>query len=87
VSETRPYVDDAALEFEALRQFAWHHGFFAMVHRNFKPLPGQDPRRCWYLQRKRDRANPHVHMDTILKYSTAEEIHAYIDEHRKQAND
>jgi hypothetical protein len=87
VSETRPYVDDAALEYEALRTYAWANNFFAQIHRNYTPFPGQDPRACWYLQRKRDKANPGVHVDSILKYSTAEEVRAYIDEHRKQAND
>jgi hypothetical protein len=85
VSETRPYVDEAALEYEALRSYAWANNFFAQVHRNFKPLPGQDPRRCWYLQRKRDKANPEAHIDTILKYSTAEEIRAYIEAEKSES--
>ena len=78
MSETRSDQLDGALEFEALRQFAWANKFFAQVHRNFIPKPGQDPRSCWYLQKKRDKANPDVHIDTILKFSTAEEIHNWI---------
>jgi hypothetical protein len=86
MTQTRPYVDDAALEYESLRSYGWANGFFCQIHRDFRPLPGQDPRRCWYLQRKRDKANPDVHVDSILKYSTAEEVRAYIDEHRKRPN-
>jgi hypothetical protein len=86
VSEIQPDLDDAALEYEALRAYAWANNFFAQIHRNFKPRPGQE-RNCWYLQAKRDKSRPDVPADGILKYSTAEEIRAYIDEHRKQAND
>ena len=77
---------DDALEYEALRTFAWHHGFFAQVHRNFNPLlqrPGRE-RACWYLQRSK-KQNPSVapHEPTILKYSTADEIYAWINAHIK----
>jgi hypothetical protein len=77
VSETRPDQQlDGALEFEALKNFAWQNGFFAQIHRNFTPRPGQE-RNCWYLQ-KSNKHNPGVHQDTILKFSTAEEIHNWI---------
>jgi hypothetical protein len=74
---------DEALEYDALRNFAWNHGFFAQVHRNFNPLlqrPGRE-HACWYLQRSKKFGGEHE--PTILKYSTAAEIYDWINEYRR----
>jgi len=74
---------DEALEYDALRNFAWNHGFFAQVHRKFNPLlqrPGRE-HACWYLQRSKKLGGEHE--PTILKYSTAAEIYDWINEYRR----
>jgi hypothetical protein len=75
---------DQQLEYDLVKNFAWHHGFFAQVHKNFNPLlaaPGRE-NAFWYLQRRKKFGNEHE--QSILKYSTAEEVYAWINEHRQQ---
>jgi len=77
---------DEAESYDALRNFAWSLGFFAQIHKGFDPLrqrPGREAA-CWYLQRSK-KQNPDVgpHEPTILKFSTAEEIYAWLNEYRK----
>jgi hypothetical protein len=77
---------DEQLEYDALRNFAWSLGFFAQVHRNFDPLrqrPGRE-NACWYLQRSKKFGGRLEHEQSILRYSTAEEIYAWLNEYRKQ---
>ena len=76
MTQTQPYVDDAALEYESLRAYAWANGFFAQIHKNFHPFPGQE-RNCWYLQ-KSNKHNPGIHQDSILKFAKSEEVRAWI---------
>jgi hypothetical protein len=67
-------------EYDALRNYAWHNGFFAQIHRNFDPLlqwPGREDA-CWYLQRQKKDGG-----ESILKYRTAAEVRAWIDDYRR----
>ena len=75
---------DDQREYDAVRNFAWASGFFAQVHKSFDPLLAAPERKnaFWYLQRRKKFGGEHE--NTILKYSTAEEIYAWINEHRKQ---
>jgi hypothetical protein len=80
---------DEEIEYDALRQFAWHNGYFAQVHKNFDPLrqPPERKMAYWYLQRSK-KENPEAapHELSILRYALADEVYTYINEHRKQAN-
>jgi hypothetical protein len=72
------------LEYDALQNLAWSLGFFAQIHRGFDPLrqaPGREAA-CWYLQ-KSNQHQPGQHRESILKYQTAEEIHAWLIEFRR----
>lgn len=77
---------DDEIEYDALRNFAWAHGFFAQIHKNFDPLrqrPGREAA-CWYLQRSK-KQNPTVapHEPTILRYALASEVYDWINEWKR----
>ncbi len=78
---------DEQREYDLLRSFAWHNGYFAQVHRQFDPArqPLGRERAFWYLQRsKKENPNLAPHEATILKYATSDEVYNWINEHRKQ---
>ena len=75
-------MDDTE-SYDATKNFAWHHGFFAQVHRGFNPLlaaPGRE-NAFWYLQRRKKFGNEHE--PTILKYATSQEIYDWINEWKR----
>jgi hypothetical protein len=75
---------DDQREYDQLRAFAWRMGFFAQIHRNFDPLrqrPGRE-NACWYLQRSHKFGGRLEHEQSILKYSTPEELYAWLSESR-----
>jgi hypothetical protein len=62
------------MEFDLLRRRAEALGYFVQRHRNYDPcMPGGD----LYLAPSRRFRGEHV--DTILKYATADKIHAYLN--------
>jgi hypothetical protein len=75
---------DEAESYDALRNYAWSLGFFTQKHRNFDPLrqaPGRE-NACWYLQRS-NQHQPGMHQDSILRYSTYQEVRAWLDEFKR----
>jgi hypothetical protein len=61
-------------EFDLLKRRADDLGFFVQRHRNYDPcMPGGD----LYLQERRRFTGEH--MDSILKFATADRIHAYLN--------
>ncbi len=78
---------DEALEYDALRNFAWSMGFFAQIHRNYDPCRRRadgSPGGCWYLQRsKKFQGEGAPHEPTILKYATADEVYAWLNEYSR----
>ena len=74
---------DDRREYDATKNFAWQHGFFAQVHKNFDPLlatPGRE-NAFWYLQRRKKFGNEHE--PTILKYATPQKIYDWINEWKR----
>lgn len=66
--------ETSAMDFDLLKRRADDLGFFVQRHRNYDPcMPGGD----LYLQESRRFTGEH--MDTILKFATADRIHAYLN--------
>ena len=77
---------DEVLEYDALRNFARALGFHAQIHQGFDRLRAASGREeaFWYLQRSKKFSGRLEHEPTILKFSTAEEIYAWLNEYRAQ---
>jgi hypothetical protein len=71
-------------EYTALRNYAWSLGFFAQIHRGFDSArqPTGREAACWYLQQSNNH-QPGQHRPTLLRYSTAEELRAWLDEFKR----
>jgi hypothetical protein len=68
-------------EYDAIRSFADSLGFYANVHQNYNPsLPGGP----WYLQRKKKFSGRLEHEPSILKYSTADTVIAWLNSYARQ---
>lgn len=67
---------DDETEFDLLRRRAEELGFFVQRHRQYDPCRGSGG--DLYLMPKRKFRGEHV--DTILKYASVDECHAYLNQ-------
>lgn len=74
-----PATDD--MEFDLVVKRAREAGFFVQRHRNYDPCQGNGG--DLYLMPRRGDLG--VHAETLLKYTTADEIHKWIYEYEHAA--
>ncbi len=80
---------DAALEYDALRNFARDLGFYANIHAGFDRLraaPGRE-HAFWYLMRSKKFSGRLEREPSILKFAKAEEIYDWLNEYRAQTQE
>jgi hypothetical protein len=77
--------ETSAMEFDLVVRRAREAGFFVQRHRDYEPLREQEGGGDLYLMPQRKFRGEHV--ESVLKYTTSDEIHAWLHEYAKCPND